>query len=34
MYGRNKEVDEAITAGRRALDALTDAADLLDSAKR
>ena len=34
MYGRNKEVDEAIEAGRRALDALTDAADSLDSAKR
>lgn len=34
MYDRNKEIDEAIAAGQRALDALNDAADSLDSAQR
>ncbi len=34
MYDRVKEIDEAIAAGQRALDALRDAADSLDSAKR
>lgn len=34
MYDRVKEIDEAIAAGQRALDALRDAADSLDSAQR
>ena len=34
MYDRVKEIDEAIAAGNEALDALRDAADSLDSAKR
>lgn len=33
-YDRKREIDEAIAAGYRALDALEDAADSLDSAKR
>ena len=34
MYDRAVEIDEAIAAGHRALDALAEAADSLDSAKR
>lgn len=34
MYDRTREIDEAIAAGRRALAALEDAADSLDSAQR
>ena len=34
MYDRAVEIDEAIAAGQRALDALAEAADSLDSAKR
>lgn len=34
MYDRLREIDEAIAAGREALEALEDAADSLDSAKR
>lgn len=34
MYDRAAEIDEAIAAGHRALDALAEAADSLDSAKR
>lgn len=33
-YNRAREIDEAIAAGHRALDALEDAADSLDSAQR
>ena len=34
MYDRAVEINEAIAAGHRALDALAEAADSLDSAKR
>lgn len=34
MYDRRREIEEAIAAGREALEALEDAADSLDSAKR
>lgn len=34
MYDRAVEIDEAIAAGHQALDALAEAADSLDSAKR
>lgn len=34
MYDRLREIDEAIAAGKEALEALEDAADSLDSAKR
>ena len=34
MYDRRREIDEAIAAGKEALEALEDAADSLDSAKR
>ena len=34
MYDRRREIEEAIAAGKEALEALEDAADSLDSAKR